>query len=50
MDVFLVLNGYEIKAPVDEQEKLILTVATGSMSKEDLAEWLAGRIVERLLT
>ncbi len=47
IEVFLVLNGYEIKAPVDEQENLILMIATGSMSKEDLAEWLAARIVER---
>ena len=47
MEVFLVLNGYEIKATVDEQEELILTIATGSMSKGNLAEWLAARIVER---
>src|SRR6267142_168705 len=26
MEVFLVLNGYEIRAPVDEQEQIILTV------------------------
>jgi death-on-curing protein len=50
MEVFLVLNGCEIKAPVDEQEKLILKIATGSMSKDDLAEWLERRIVERLST
>ena len=32
IEVFLVLNGYEISASVDEQEQTVLTVANGGMS------------------
>jgi death-on-curing protein len=29
MEVFLILNGYEIEASIDEQERVILQVASG---------------------
>jgi len=44
---FLLLNGYEIEASVDEQEEVIIAVASGKMSRSELAEWLAERLVER---
>jgi len=47
IEVFLVLNGYEIRAPVDEQEQVVLTVASGGMSRTELSEWLERRIVQR---
>ncbi len=40
MEVFLILNGYEIVAPVDEQERLMLDLAAGKMTREQLTEWL----------
>jgi death-on-curing protein len=40
METFLVLNGYQIEATVDEQEDLILTVAAGKSSREVFTEWL----------
>jgi death-on-curing protein len=40
MEVFLLLNGYEIEADVDEQERLILGVAAGETGREALTEWL----------
>jgi death-on-curing protein len=40
MEVFLILNGYEIEAPVDEQERLMLDLAAGKMTREQLTEWL----------
>lgn len=40
MEVFLVLNGYEIGASVDEQENLILRLAAGQLSRDELREWL----------
>jgi death-on-curing protein len=43
MEVFLLLNGFEIVAPVDEQEQLMLDLAAGKMSRERLAEWLKKR-------
>jgi death-on-curing protein len=40
MEVFLVLNGYEIEAPVGEQERVILQVASGEMGREAFTRWL----------
>ena len=47
MEVFLVLNGYEIKAPLEEQEQVILDIAAGKMSRESFTEWLATHVMER---
>lgn len=46
MEVFLILNGYEIEADVDEQEQLILNVAAGQIKREELAAWVKAHIVE----
>ena len=40
MEVFLTLNGYEIVAPVDEQERLLLDLAAGKLTREQMTEWL----------
>ena len=40
MEVFLTLNGYEIVAPVDEQERLMLDLAAGKLTREQMTEWL----------
>ena len=40
MEVMLVLNGFEIQAGVDEQEQLILNVASSSVSRSELIKWL----------
>ena len=40
MEIFLVLNGYQIVATVDEQEDMILKVAAGKSSREVFTEWL----------
>ncbi len=47
METFLVLNGLEIDAPVDEQEAVILRVASGEMSRDDFSEWVGGHVVPR---
>jgi death on curing protein len=47
MEVFLVLNGYEIEASIDEQEQIVLSVASGLMDRAALSEWLKQRAVER---
>ena len=39
MEVFLVLNGYEIDASVADQEKIILQLATGKMERAELVHW-----------
>jgi death-on-curing protein len=47
MEVFLLLNGYEIDASVDEQETMIIDVASGKVSRIELSEWLTNHIVVR---
>lgn len=45
MEVFLVLNGFEIDATVDEQEEIILAVAAGDLKREAFTNWLHRHIV-----
>src|SRR5207249_5818930 len=40
METFLVLNGWEVVADVDEQEPVILAVAGGALGREDFATWV----------
>jgi death-on-curing protein len=40
MEVFLVLNGVEITATIDEQERFILSLAAGEVTRPGLAVWL----------
>jgi death-on-curing protein len=35
METFLVMNGYELVANVDDAENTILTLAAGRLSRED---------------
>lgn len=44
MEVFLVLNGYEILADVDEQERVVLGIATGAYSRDFLRDWVESHI------
>ena len=41
METFLLLNGYEIDASVDDQERVMLDVAAGAMDRVTFAVWLA---------
>lgn len=47
LETFLVLNGHEIAAPVDEQERVILGVAAGQLPRAEFTEWLRARVVAR---
>lgn len=47
MEIFLLLNGFEVNAPVEEQEKIILQVASGNLSRKEFSEWLRTAIVKR---
>jgi death on curing protein len=40
MEVFLLLNGHQIESSVDEQEQIIIGVASGKVSRTELSEWL----------
>ena len=41
MELFLLLNDHEIEASVDEQERLMLDVASGAVDRPGLAQWLS---------
>jgi death on curing protein len=44
MEVFLILNGFEIRSSVDEQEAMMLSLATGILKREGLTELLEQQI------
>lgn len=47
MEIFLVLNGYEIRATVDEQEYIILQVAASEIDREEFTTWLRAHVVTK---
>ena len=44
MEVFLILNGYEIAATVQEQERYFLSVASGQVTRSELTEWIENHL------
>ena len=44
MEIFLVLNHYEIDASVDDQERLMLNVAAGTVNRVELTRWLSTHV------
>ena len=48
MEIFLVLNGYEITASVDGQETLIFEIASGQLNHSGLTAWLRDDAVPKM--
>ena len=46
MEVFLVMNGIAIRAPADEQEHFMLSLAAGEVSREALTDWLRSNVTD----
>jgi death-on-curing protein len=46
METFLVLNGFEINASVDEQEQIILKLAASNLKRDEFTLWLLAHIIE----
>jgi death-on-curing protein len=44
MEVFLVLNGYEVECPTEEEEAVWLRLAAGKQSRAELVAWLSGHV------
>lgn len=44
VEQFLALNGYEIDSAVDEQERVILRLAAGELSREEWTTWLEAHL------
>jgi death on curing protein len=49
MEIFLLLNGFEIVADVDEQERLVLQLAASEIGRVELTGWLRAHVAERQL-
>lgn len=44
LETFLVLNGFELQADVNEQESVILGLAAGGLNREQFTAWVASRV------
>jgi death on curing protein len=47
METFLLLNGYEILASIEEQEKVILDLAGGKYDRDEFVLWVKNHITKR---
>jgi death on curing protein len=47
MEVFLLLNGFEIQSSLDEQERIVLEVASGEMDREAFTLWLRDHVAAK---
>lgn len=50
MEVFLILNGYEIDASIADAERVVLQVTSGDMGHEEFAAWLDAHLHPLLLS
>jgi death on curing protein len=46
LEAMLVLNGHEISAEIDEQERVILAVASGTLSRDEFIDWIRSHTVK----
>lgn len=49
METFLLFNGFELNAPIDQQETIVLTIASGKMNREEFASWLQDHVAPKSL-
>jgi death on curing protein len=47
METFLVLNGWELAADVDEQEQTVLRLAAGSIERGEFTSWVQSHLRQR---
>ena len=47
VEMFLLRNGWELDASVDEQEGVILGVASGAITRSQFFQWLQSRMSRR---
>ena len=44
LEAFLMLNGFELAATIDDGEAVVLAVATGRLTREGLTEWVRSKL------
>jgi death on curing protein len=47
IECFLILNGYQLEASVEESEKIILSVAAGACARGDFLIWIKSHLEEK---
>ena len=47
METFLVLNGWELSASLNEQEQVMLRLAGGSLRREEFTVWVQAHLRQR---
>jgi death-on-curing protein len=47
METFLVLNGWELTAGIDEQEHVFLQLAAGKLKREEFTAWVRSHLRQR---
>ena len=45
MEAFLMSNGHEVAAPIDDAEHTMLKLAAGEISREELVAWIRRNLV-----
>jgi len=45
LETFLILNGRELAAPVDDAERTMLALAAGALSREEFVAWVTRHVV-----
>lgn len=48
LETFLILNGHELMADVDEGERAMLALAAGELSRDQLIAWIEEHLVRRV--
>ena len=48
METFLLMNGHEFDADVDEQERVVFAVAGSKMEREEFTDWVRQHIMKRV--
>lgn len=44
MEVFLLLNGYQLTATIDDAEQTFVALAAGQLSREELLAWVTSHV------
>ena len=47
MATFLLLNGWQLEAGLEDAEDVILGVASGDVGRDGLTEWITGHLVRQ---
>ncbi len=47
LETFLVLNGYELMGDVGDAEKLMLNLAAGEVTRDELLNWIKSQMTAR---